>query len=39
MTEYKPSRQPRDHADIDSVALGDIGQPFPALRHLMASAR
>ena len=28
-TEYKPSRQPRDHADIDSVALGDLGQPFP----------
>src|SRR6478672_5680098 len=25
----KPSGQPRDHADINGVALGDIGQPFP----------
>jgi hypothetical protein len=29
----KPSRQPRDHADIE-VALGDIGQPFPGIATL-----
>jgi hypothetical protein len=33
MTEYKPSRQPRDHADIDSVA------PAPQSHTVIALVR